>query len=83
LLAQCANFEIKVSKLDACAPEVIKYYVTNAPAGSLFEWDIAVIFGSQYTTVGVRKFLKHQKPQKDGMVHLWAKTVNKECTYTK
>lgn len=30
LLAQCANFEIKVSKLDACAPEVIKYYVTNA-----------------------------------------------------
>ena len=40
-LAQCANFEIKVNKLDACAPEVIKYYVTNAPAGSLFEWDIA------------------------------------------
>ena len=40
-LAQCANFEIRVNKLDACAPEVIKYYVTNASAGSLFEWDIA------------------------------------------
>ena len=38
---QCVNFEIKVKKLDACAPEVIKYYVTNAPYGSLFEWDIA------------------------------------------
>lgn len=39
--AQCTNLEIVASKTDACAPEVIMYYVTNAPDGSLFEWEIA------------------------------------------
>ena len=41
--AQCANFEIVYNKTDVCAPEVIKYYVTNAPSGSLFEWDVAAV----------------------------------------
>ncbi len=39
--AQCTNLDIVASKTDACAPEVIMYYVTNAPDGSLFEWEIA------------------------------------------
>jgi gliding motility-associated-like protein len=39
--AQCTNLDIVASKTDACAPEVIIYYVINAPDGSLFEWEIA------------------------------------------
>ena len=40
--SQCTNFEIIADKTGVCSPAVIKYYVTNAPIGSLFEWDIAV-----------------------------------------
>jgi len=39
--SQCTNFVIIADKTGICAPAVIKYYVANAPSGSLFEWDIA------------------------------------------
>lgn len=39
--SQCGSFNIVANKTSACAPQVVKYYVNNAPDGTLFEWEIA------------------------------------------
>ena len=41
--SQCTNFEIIADKTGVCAPASIKYYVANAPSGSLFEWTVTLL----------------------------------------
>ncbi len=39
-LSQCTNFQISANKTNVCAPDIIRFDVLNAVAGSTYEWNV-------------------------------------------
>lgn|GEM_PF-1057232 len=58
--SQCSDFQITVDKTSVCAPDIVRFQISNSIAGSSYEWDVGngTVYGSDtlyslFTTEGV------------------------------